>query len=152
MKCWLCATDHSLILYLCGLETRMQKERNDGSSSQELPIVDFAFWAFIYMLEDFPDGSGVKNLPAMQETQRHGFHAWVRKIPWRKKWQPIPVFLLGEFHGPRSLAGYSPWGHKKSETTEYTHTHTHTHTLSLSLSLCVCLIRVELWVLLRSVL
>ena len=37
---------------------------------------------------------------------------------WRTKWQPAPVFLPGEFHGPRSLAGYSPWGHKESDTTE----------------------------------
>ena len=34
---------------------------------------------------------------------------WVEKIPWRREWQPAPVFLLGEFHGQRSLAGYSPW-------------------------------------------
>ena len=41
-----------------------------------------------------------------------------------------PVFLPGKFHGQRSLAGYSPWGHKESDMTEwlYTHTHTHTHT------------------------
>ena len=39
-----------------------------------------------------------------------------------------PVFLPGKSHGPRSLAGYSPWGHKESDTTEYTHTLTHTHT------------------------
>ena len=43
----------------------------------------------------------VKNLPAMQET---GFDSWVRKIPWRRKWQPTPVFLPGESHGQRSLA------------------------------------------------
>ena len=122
MKCWLCATDHSLILYLCGLEPRIQKERNGRSSSQELPRVDFALWAFIYTLEGFPNGSGVKNLPAMQETQRHGFHAWVRELPWRKQWQPTPVFLLGEVHGPRSLASYSPRGHRKSDTTERAHT------------------------------
>ena len=145
MKCWLCATDHSLILYLCGLETQIQKERNGGSSSQELPRVDFAVWAFIYMLEGFPDGSGIKNLPAVQETQRHGFHAWVRKMPWRKQWQPTPVFLLGEFHGPRSLAGYSPYGSQKvRHDWARTCTHTHMHTL--------CPIRVELRVLLRSVL
>ena len=48
------------------------------------------------------------------------------KIPWGRKWQPIPVFLPGKFHGQRSLAGYSPWGHKESDTT-HTHTHTHTH-------------------------
>ena len=40
------------------------------------------------------------------------------KIPWRRKWQPTPVFLPGASHGQRSLAGYSPWGHKESDTTE----------------------------------
>ena len=34
----------------------------------------------------------------------------VRKIPWRGKWQPTPLYLPGKFHGQRSLAGYSPWG------------------------------------------
>ena len=38
--------------------------------------------------------------------------------PWRRKWQPTPVFLPGESHGWRSLAGYGPWGHKESDTTE----------------------------------
>ena len=38
---------------------------------------------------------------------------------WRRKWQPTPVVLLGESHGQRSLVGYSPWGHKESDTTEY---------------------------------
>ena len=46
---------------------------------------------------------------------------------WRRKWQPIPVFLPGEFHGQRSLVGYSPWGCKESDMTDrFTHTHTHT--------------------------
>ena len=56
----------------------------------------------------------VKNLPAMQETQLQS-----RKISWRREWQPTPVFLPGEFHGQNSLAGYSPWGHKESDTTEW---------------------------------
>ena len=43
---------------------------------------------------------------------------WVRKIPWRRKWQPTPVFLPEESHGQRRLAGYSPWGLKESDTTE----------------------------------
>ena len=43
---------------------------------------------------------------------------WVRKIPWRRKWQPSLVFLPGESHGQRSLAGYSPWGCEESDTTE----------------------------------
>ena len=46
------------------------------------------------------------------------FNPWVRKIPCKKEWQPIPVFLPGESHGQRSLAGYSPWAHKESDTTE----------------------------------
>ena len=49
------------------------------------------------------------------------FNPWVRKIPWRRAWQPTPVFLPGEYHGQRSLAGYSSWGHKELDTTEVTH-------------------------------
>ena len=45
--------------------------------------------------------------------QRHRFDPWVRKALWRKKWQPAPVFLPGEFHGQRSLLGYSPWGRRE---------------------------------------
>ena len=44
--------------------------------------------------------------------KRHGLDPWVRKIPGRRKWQPTPVFLPGKCHGQRSLAGYSPWGHR----------------------------------------
>ena len=47
-----------------------------------------------------------------------GFHPWVGKVPWRRTWQPTPVFLPREFHGQRSLAGYSPWGRKEMEMTE----------------------------------
>ena len=42
-----------------------------------------------------------------------GFDPWVRKVPWRRKWQPTPVFLPGKPHGQRSLVGYSPWGRKR---------------------------------------
>ena len=41
------------------------------------------------------------------------------KIPWRRQWQPTPVFLPGKSHGQRNLAGYSPWGHKALNVTEY---------------------------------
>ena len=61
------------------------------------------------------------------QRSRPGFHLRVRKVPWRRKWQPTPVLLPGECHGQRSLAGYSPWGHEESDTTE-----SHTHTLPLS--------------------
>jgi len=47
------------------------------------------------------------------QCRRPRFDPWVRKIPWRRKWQPTPVFLPGESHGQRSLVGYSPRGHKR---------------------------------------
>ena len=46
-----------------------------------------------------------------------GFDLWVPKIPWRRESQPTPVFLPGESHGLRSLAGYSPWGCKEADMT-----------------------------------
>ena len=67
----------------------------------------------------FPSGTVVKNLPANAgDARERRFNPWVRKIPWRRKWQPTTVFLLGEFHGQRSLVGYSPWDHKESDMTE----------------------------------
>ena len=50
--------------------------------------------------------------------KRQGFNPWVRKIPWSRKWQPIPVFLPGKFHGQRSRKGYTPWGCKELDMTE----------------------------------
>ena len=58
----------------------------------------------------------------MQETQEIQFQP-LRKIPWRRKWQPTPVFLTGKAHGRRSLVGCSPWGRYKSDTTERLHFH-----------------------------
>ena len=44
------------------------------------------------------------------QCRRLGFIPWVRKIPWKRKWKPAPVFLPGKSHGQRSLMGYSEWG------------------------------------------
>ena len=57
----------------------------------------------------------IKNLPT---RPRPGFNPWIGKIPQRRKWKPTPVFLPGEFHGQRSLEGYSPWDCKELDTTE----------------------------------
>jgi len=54
----------------------------------------------------------------MQEAQIHRFDPWVGKIPWRREWLPTSVFLPEEFHGHKSLAGYSPWDRKELDTTE----------------------------------
>ena len=55
--------------------------------------------------------SGKEPTCQSRRSKRHGFSPWVRKIPWRRAWQPTPVFLLRESHRQRSLVGYSPWGH-----------------------------------------
>ena len=61
----------------------------------------------------------LKNLPA-NAGDICGFHPWVRMMPWRRAWQPTPVFLPGKSHGQRSLVGYSPEGQKQSDMTEVT--------------------------------
>ena len=61
----------------------------------------------------------VKNLSAMLETRVQSL-GW--EDPWRREWQPTLVFLTGESHGLRSLAGYSSWSHKESDVTEHTNT------------------------------
>ena len=70
-------------------------------------------------LWSFPSGSAGKE-PNCQcrRYKRHEFYPLVGKIPWKRKWQPTPVFLPGKSHEQRSLAGYSPRGHKESDTTE----------------------------------
>ena len=47
------------------------------------------------------------------DIKRCKFNPWVREIPWRRKWQPTPVFLPGESHHKRNMTGYSPWDHKR---------------------------------------
>jgi len=69
----------------------------------------------------FPGGASSKE-PACRcrRHKRCWLDPWVRKIPWRRAWQPTPVFLPGESHGEKSLVGYSPWGCKESDMTEAT--------------------------------
>ena len=69
-----------------------------------------------------PQGLSGKESPC--QWRRHKklrLNTWVGKIPWRRKWQPTPVFLPGESSGQRSLAGYSSQGRKELDTIENTH-------------------------------
>ena len=68
----------------------------------------------------FPGGSNGRE--SVCNVGKPGLDPWVRKIPWRRAWQPTPVFLPGESRGQRSLVGYSPWGRKKSDWKTNTHT------------------------------
>ena len=86
-----------------------------------------------------PDGSDSK------ECRRPWFGSWFRKMPCRRKQLPTPVFLPGKPHRWRSLAGYSPWGHKELDTTERFHfLFTLEREISLikqvnTFSVCICL-------------
>ena len=82
------------------------------------------------VIMSFPGGSSDKESTCQcRRLRRHWFDPWVGNIPWRRKWQPIPVFQPEKFHGQRSLAGYSPQGHKESDMTERLSTAQHSTAL-----------------------
>ena len=78
-------------------------------------------YMYPFSCKGFPGGASGKE-PTCQ-SRRHKrceFNPWVRKLPWRRAWQPAPVFLPGESHGQRSLMGYGSQGHRESGMTEAT--------------------------------
>ena len=75
-------------------------------------------WLGTEFSQPSPGGaSGEDSSCRCRSCKRHGSDPWLRQIPWRKAWQPTPVFLPGRSHCQRRLAGYR-WGHKKLEMTE----------------------------------
>ena len=91
-------------------------------SSDPLPCVLIGVFTLSYNL--FRSLVSYYGLPWwLLQCRRPGFNPWLGKIPWRRKWQPTPVFLPGKSHGWRSLVGYSPRGRKESDTTERLHFH-----------------------------
>ena len=87
----------------------------------------FHFMCLLILME-FPGASGKEPACQCRRCKRCSFNPWVRKIPWRRIWQPTPVSLPGKSHGQRSLVGYSPWDRKELDRTECMHTHMHAHT------------------------
>ena len=87
-----------------------------------LPRLQMGFDELLSQRPGSPGGSDGKE-PACNVGDQAGFHPQVRKIPWRRKWQPTPAFLPGKSCGQRSLMSYSPWGPKGSDTTEQFHFH-----------------------------
>ena len=82
--------------------------------------------------------SGKESTCQCRRYQRPGSDPWVGRIPWRRAWQPTPVFLPGESHEQRSLAGYRPWGRKESK---WLHTHTELTLLIFCLKCLISLIQ-----------
>ena len=79
----------------------------------------------IIRIDVLPGGTVVKNPPFKAADARDmGLILVSGRFPWRRKWQPTPVFSLEKSHGQRCLVGYSPWGLKESDTTEGLSTHT----------------------------
>ena len=77
---------------------------------------NFKLLTAILEAKGFPDGSEVK--ASACNAGDLGLIPGLGRFPWRRKWQPTPVFLLGESHGWRSLVGYSPLGRKELDTTD----------------------------------
>ena len=65
--------------------------------------------SFITVYINIKAACGASGKEPTSKCKRCGFNPWVRKIPWRREWQPTPAFLPGEFHGERSLAVYRQW-------------------------------------------
>ena len=86
----------------------------------------FFFLLYFLLYQGFSRWYSGKEPPCQYKScQSHGFNPWVGKIPCKRKWQPTAVFLPGKSHRQRSLMGYSPQGHKESDTTEQLSIHTH---------------------------
>ena len=79
------------------------------------------FWDFkVSINKSFPGGTNGKESVCQHRRQkRRGFSPWARKVSRTGKQHPAPVFLLGKFHGQKSLVGYSSWGHKELDMTEH---------------------------------
>ena len=86
------------------------------NSLENLMFTIIAQIFLLYTVEWLPRWLSSKELSCQRRSLE--FDLWVGKIPWKRKWQPTPVFLLEKFHGQKSLVGYSPWGRKESDMTE----------------------------------
>ena len=89
---------------------------NLARTCTQLHIMYFIFMSLVAYIFGFPWWFSGKEFAC--QCRRWQFDPWVRKIPWRRKWQPTPVFLSGKSQGERSLVGYGPWGCKESEMTK----------------------------------
>jgi len=96
------------------LFSELEKKKSDLGESQSI---------FLTVSEEkrgFLGGiSGKESICQCRRPKRLGFNPWVGKMTWSRKWQPTPGFLPGKSHGQKRLAGYSPWGYKERDTSEW---------------------------------
>ena len=99
----------------CYLKSQSSKAKGKPSLALYL-FKGFGYYilsAYSYLGASHLGASGKEPMCQCRRHKRLGFAPWVGKIPWRRKWQPTPVFLPGESHGLRSLEGYNPWGRRE---------------------------------------
>ena len=127
MRCvCVCVPIHTQCVQLCNPMDCSPPGSSPGPTRNGLPFpstrdlpdpgIEPVFYCVSYIGKQFPGDSEWYRI--CLQHGRPGFNPWVGKIPWRRAWQPIPVFLLGKFYGQRSQAGYSSWAHKELDTTE----------------------------------
>ena len=109
--CRIIGTNKELVVHECPLA---EKEIGNGAICK--------YWNIIQRAEHSWWLSSKESTCHGRKCRRLGFDPWVRKIPWRREWQPTLVFLPGRSHGQRNLVGYSPWDRKESDTTKWVST------------------------------
>ena len=109
------------------------RTRRTYSRSKFYYLILWHYWGVLKWLR------GKESACQCKRCKRFRFDPWVRKIPWRKTWQPTPSFLPEKFHGERSLAGYHAWACKKLDMTE-----------RLSMHPCMTLLNIPFFLELKS--
>ena len=116
-----------LKLPICTKAVSMKLNRKIMNASKVNTFTDLSNWwqniTFLKNVSGLVSGLPwwLRRLSVCLQCGRLQFNPWVRKIPWRRKWQSTPVLLPGKSHGQRSLVGYSPWCRKELDMTERLH-------------------------------
>ena len=96
---------------LCGfllfspLAYHQKKKKKKSYVKVGVPHFELRIYVYVFWGELTRQPNGKEFACQCRRCRRLGFHLWIRKIPWRRKWQPTAVFLPGKFHGQRSLVG-----------------------------------------------
>ena len=106
-------------MFFIGLDRQVWEGRPQSSEchfGHSISKMNLHYWCWLWSPGGFPSSSNGKE--SAWNAGDEGLIPGSGRSPWRREWQPTPVFLPGEFHGQRSLVSYCPWGHRESDTTK----------------------------------